>query len=210
MNLKFPIGSISFDFDNTLFSAINSDYRTYKECIRVLDATLIPYADYKNIRYTSSLTQILSKSKISDKNLYLSTREAMINESFYLDDFPIVNAKYLMELSQITSLFIISRRENRSIIEQQINNWKLNYFERILITGAAFDSEIVDRKAFYLKATNSKIFVGDRKTDLDAAHLANVTPILVETGFEAVSSHGLTFGNVNDFIESYLHYNKKI
>jgi phosphoglycolate phosphatase-like HAD superfamily hydrolase len=210
MNLKFPIGSISFDFDNTLFSAINSDYRTYKECIRVLDATLIPYADYKNIRYTSSLTQILSKSKISDKNLYLSTREAMIKESFYLDDFPIVNAKYLMELSQITSLFIISRRENRSIIEQQINNWKLNYFERILITGAAFDSEIVDRKAFYLKDTNSKIFVGDRKTDLDAAHLANVTPILVETGFEVVSSHGLTFGNVNDFIESYLHYNKKI
>jgi acid phosphatase class B len=174
----------------------------------VLAATPIPYSDYKKMRYTSSLTQILSKSKFSDKSLYLSTRERVKKESFYLDDIPIVNAKYLKELSQITSIFVISRRENLSIIEQQINNWKLDYFEKILITGAAFESEIVDRKAFYLKATNSKIYVGDRKTDLDAAHLANVTPILVKTGFEVATKNGLTFRNVNDFIENYLYHNK--
>ena len=209
MNLKFSVGPISFDFDNTLFSAINSDYRTYAECLRVLDATPIPYTDYKKIRYTSSLNQILSKSKFSDKSLYLSTRDRVKKEIFYLDDVPIVNAKYLKELSQITSIFVISRRENLSIIEQQINTWKLDYFEKILITGAAFDSEIVDRKAFYLKATNSKIYVGDRTTDLDAAHLANVTPILVETGFDSVTNNGLTFKNVNLFIQNYLYYNKK-
>jgi len=193
---------LAFDLDNTLFSSLNSDYKNYLIACQKLFLKPIPLLDYSYLRKNEGMLVICEKTGVNEMDMRNALNENF-DETFYLEDELILDLqKYLTHLQDSQNI-IITRRKSKEIAIQQLKNMNLDYLFEVNHIWSLNNEETASKKAEILLKFNPSLYIGDKCSDSDAARIAGVEFIWVNTGFFCnLCFHERKYTNINVALDS--------
>lgn len=203
--------ALVFDLDDTLIDTKLRHYQVLKTYIlsKELQFTLT-LSDYCSRRRSMELSNLdLLKLVTSNSSFDVEFKnfwEQNIESAEFLKfDTPIVNEDLLLDCSLLYDIYILSLRNNSMNANIQLKTLPF----ASLIKNAFFIKHNSDNpkinELIRLKYNYDEIvFIGDTKTDKEAAMIANVDFVLVQSGIYKVENI-LSYTNVNSFLKSIIN-----
>lgn len=202
--------AIVFDLDDTLLETFKRQYTVIKKFIENENISFsVSFEEYLSKRQSEKISNfqfyktIVSPSTLDEKYKTFFLEE--IETSNYLSlDTLIIDTNLLETLCEKSSLFIISLRSNADNAQTQIENLGLAKY----ISKAFFvkHSQLENPKLEILKQLQQEYiieyFIGDSKTDYEAAQEATIPFIYVNTGLEKTPT-STSYENINLFLKHH-------
>ena len=183
---------MALDLDNTISNCIYSDYFYYVKTCESLNHNPICFTQYEILRRNSGLNEILVESGINSFEKFIDARRLISkNELPLIFDPLLVRFELFKEASTVFKIVILTNRRSRRIVESQLDLNQI-YLKGIKICNT-FDlkeDEVIRKKSLLLKKYKPLLYIGDKKSDREAARNAEVEFRGVCTGFFGPSKLG--------------------
>ena len=176
--------SVCFDLDGTLLDVRRRYYCLYREAVEIRRYTPLSQGSYfRCIRRGMKNYQIFNKWHDQfGYEYYLRYRNDRIEDDDYLMmDKPVPGVlKVLKNLARQFSLIVLSNRDNRKNMEQQLErHHMLDFFEELYCAGL---HKGADGKRAVLEKHPCAFLVGDTEVDIEMGSISSATTVSVSWG----------------------------
>lgn len=196
--------SIVFDLDNTLLDTWPRHYKVYCEIVTRRSETPIPYGVYVAMRanYTLSNAQLVQNVHGIVDNIDREWREIIESKEMLAVDTLIVDKDLLDRVAGKYALLLLSLRSNIENAMHQIELCGiLKLFTRVqFVAHQAGHNPKTAALQSIKQDFGVRCFVGDSKSDLEAATGADLPFVMVGTGLYRCQEKVRQYPTVNHFL----------
>lgn len=204
-----------FDLDGPILDVSQKYYEVYSDLLRERRYKAVSKAEYWNAKRAHiPESEIISWTCSPDfVKPYIEKRRAVIEDFYYLK-FDVVwegVAKMLSNLSKSNKVYLVSMRNHRTTLMQE-----LKYFNLLRFFAEIFsqDDNSGDWKVKHdlikdaIESTENTIIIGDTEADVIAGRRLGIRTCAVTCGIRSIqkleeSKPDMIFGNVASFYEFY-------
>lgn len=200
------------DLDETLIHTDKRQFIVIKKYFEFNGIELsLSYEDYKITKMLTNksnldIFRLLNSRKLNEKDFQFFFTKNIENIDYLLLDEPIINLKLLQTLKfqKGYNLILLSLRSNyENSIKQMHNLFLYDFFDEIYFEKHSTQFNPKTNRLKQIQNKYSEIqFIGDSKSDLEAAEEVGIEFIKVNTGVFDFNFSGESFSDINLLIKS--------
>ncbi|MEY4573392.1 MAG: hypothetical protein RLZ10_2682 [Bacteroidota bacterium] len=208
--------TILLDLDETLITTLFRQYSVIKTFFDQFKFDIANFDEYITFRKTNICSnQIFVNQFINDQYILGEFRkfylENIEEETFLEKDKLIVDLNLLKSISKYYNLILVSLRSNKINSSNQLKQIELlNLFTEVHFSKHEKINSKIDVVLILKKKHSILSFVGDSKTDYEAALVNEIEFIGVETGLFPLSGKFRSFETINHYLNTLLAWENSV